>query len=185
MRIKSIIGITLFSLLVCISCMGQSEEKEIHDFSYQDQPIHPKLVMEFVPWASDDKPITISVDVAAAYNSNEYFADLIYDKGGNIGFQDENDNFSYKWLGVLDNGVHVVQTSNVMVGVSGVFKELLFIKLHTQEFDLNGEIYEQMIMTLVKSYLLGDRTNPEISVLSDKVIINKPLDHDKEVVVQF
>ena len=183
MKIKLIIGVLLFSLLTSVSSLGQTKHIA-ENFKYKGEPINPKLVMEFIPWVSDEKPVTISVDIAAAFKTNEYYGEVSEESDG-IGFANEEEVFYYNWLGELDNGIHVVETINVMVGGSGRFQDLLFFKFHTQEFDLNGEIYEQVLMTLVKSYRLGDRTYPKITVLNDKVIINKPLDHDKEVVVEF
>ena len=183
MKIKFIIGVFLFSLLTSASSFGQTK-RIAENFKYKGEPINPKLVMEFIPWVSDEKPITISVDIAAAFKTNEYYAE-VSEESDLVGFANEEEVFYYNWLGELDNGIHVVKTINVMVGGSGRFQDLLFIKFHTQDFDLNGEIYEQVIMTLVKSYRLGDRTNPKITVLKDKVIIDKPLDYEKKVVVEF
>lgn len=186
MKIKLTTRTLIFTLLIIgTSSFAQTKNIVGQHFKYQGEPIHPKLVKEFTPWVSDEKPITTSVDIAAAFKSNEYYASVISDKSGHVSFEDEDDSFSYIWLGKLDNEVHVVRTFDKMIGGSGIFQDLLFIKFNTQEFDLNGETYEQTIMTLVKSYKLGDRTHPEIKILSDSVIINTPLDHDKKVVVKF
>jgi hypothetical protein len=44
-----------------------------NDFTFKGRPIHPGLVKEFQNWASDYRPpITVTVDVGAAHDSNQY-----------------------------------------------------------------------------------------------------------------
>ena len=182
MKTKLIIIAFLSLINTLFFCQTKNIEQQ---FTYKNKPIHPKLVKELIPWISDEKPVTVAVDVAAAFQTNEYFADVIVEKEGYIKFQENDEIFWYEWLGKLDNGIHVVRTFDASVDGSGVFQDLLFIKFHTQEFDLNGKIYEQVIMTLVKSYGLGDRIYPQIDIFNDKVIINKLPNHEKEIIIKF
>ena len=44
-----------------------------NDFTFKGQPIHPGLIREFQNWLSDYRPpITVTLDVGAAYDTNEY-----------------------------------------------------------------------------------------------------------------
>ena len=41
-------------------------------FTFFSKPIHPALVNEFECWISDQNPVTLVVDVSAAFDTNEY-----------------------------------------------------------------------------------------------------------------
>jgi hypothetical protein len=92
--------------------------KEANDsFFYNGEPIHPGLLKQFIPWASDRRPTTITVDVAAAYQSNQYHQQVTY-KYKIASITDTADcyltkasfYFSYEYLGRLSNGLHVIRT---------------------------------------------------------------------------
>jgi len=92
-------------------------------FTYKGEPIHPKLVKEFNSWISDPGlPTTISVDIAAPHR-NEYFDDYAsVNEYGAVTFRNEERGyFCYRWLGKLDNGIHVLNTSDS----GGVFLHVL------------------------------------------------------------
>jgi len=48
------------------------EEANAH-FTYQQRPIHPGLIRSFQNWLSDYRPpMTVTLDVGAAFESNQY-----------------------------------------------------------------------------------------------------------------
>lgn len=52
------------------------------NFTYKEQPIHPKLIYEFSNWLSDNRPSMVTtVDVIASFGTNEYQLDEIGKKG--------------------------------------------------------------------------------------------------------
>jgi len=157
-------------------------------FTYKSKPIHPGLVEEFNTWLSDNcNPITISVDVAAADDTNEYSdSDIESTPNGYVSNQKESgEYFRYKWLGRLNNGLHVLEVAEGGGG-SGEFKSLFFIKFDEGVgITPEGKQYDRLLMTIVRGVTLGDRDSGEISVSPDKVILGKSQYRDKPVILKF
>lgn len=158
-------------------------------FTYNKQPIHPGLVAEFNPWMSDTwKSVTISVDLLSAYGTNEYFEDNVKIKeNGYIYLQkdEESEYFYYKWLGKLNNGLHVLEVGEGGGG-SGVFMGLMIVKFEKSSgFTPGGQKYDRLLMSIVRNESLGDRDDGKITVLPDKVILGKSKNRDKPVVLEF
>lgn len=153
-------------------------------FFYNGEPISPELVNEFLPWLSDRSPTTITVDVVAAYQSNEYYETIEY-KDSIARVTHGEDIYDYKYLGKLKNGMHVVDFCQGGSG-SGIFETLLFISFKIRKnFDDRGKLSDQLLMTLEKSYIVGDRWNAKITLSKNTVIIDKPINSDSAVVLNF
>lgn len=165
------------------------------NFTYNGQPIHPGLVQEFECWLSDKLPITTTVDVAAAWETNEYYEDDVKRRGDFIQIQKkiEGDTYGrveyyeYKWLGKLDNGLHVLDTLS-WGGGSGVFEHLIFVKFDIGQglYD-DGTPYERLLMSVVREYTVGDRDDGEITVLPDRnqIILGESRYREEPVVLEF
>jgi hypothetical protein len=174
----------------------ESALKEANDkFTYQGKPIHPGLVQQFMSWLSDPgEPTTITVDVAAPHQ-NQYDEDAVdKGRGKNVCTKPDKDGgwFCYEWLGRLANGIHVLSTGDGGGG-SGVFEDLVFVRFNIGEgINLNGLKYKQLLMTVVREYILGDRYfglgKGEVKVFSDKVFIKGSVDPNepsKDVELKF
>ena len=148
-------------------------------FTYKGKPIHPFLVKEFSNWISDNRPpVVTTIDVATAFDTNEYQQDTIEKRGdwwfakaeekdGDVVLYEE---FGYRWLGKLGNGVHVLETG-AGGGGSGFFEDLMFIKFSEGEILWEGKKEKQLLMTITGSYSLGDRYEGKIKVYPGKVVI--------------
>ncbi|MBF0252646.1 MAG: hypothetical protein HQL29_02420 [Candidatus Omnitrophica bacterium] len=160
-------------------------------FTLEGKPLHPKLIWEFEPWLSDGSPSTIVVDVLAAKGSNEYYEDDIITEEGIHSYKaEDNTTFTYKWLGRLNNGLHVLRTAD-WGGGSGVFISLILVKfdldsgldgyLHSDDF---LKYYDRILMSVVLNYSLEDRYEGEIKIIpkENKVIVQK---EDKEKILDF
>ena len=157
-------------------------------FTYNKQPIHPGLVKEFNCWISDSgKPTTISVDVAAEHG-NEYFeSEVKVKENGYVYFQKEGENefFYYKWLGKLNNGLHVLETGE-SGGGSGIFMGIMIVKFEKgYGLTSEGQKYDRLLMSIVRNESLGDGDNGKITVLPDRVILGKSQYRDKPVILEF
>ncbi len=152
------------------------------DFSYQNKPIHPALVKEFSPLLSDLHPVSIMVDVAAAFDSNEYCQAVT--ENTKLGIQceitnnengtEEKEFFAYKYLGKIAGNIHILETSDYGSG-TGIFMSLMLVKFNTDKgFYDDGTPYDQLMMRLVRSINLGDRFNGNIQITSNSVIIESP-----------
>lgn len=158
------------------------------NFTYQGKSIHPGLVKEFASLSSDPgTPTTISVDVSAEHG-NEYFEDEAkVQKDGSAILQKEGEQeyFYYKWLGKLNNGIHVLVVGSGGDG-SGVFKDLFFVRFDKGEgFRPEGKKYDRLLMTIVRYFPLGDRDDAEIKVLPDRVIVGKSKYRDVSTAITF
>lgn len=183
--------------IVCLALFGEAIlsaetaniDKAIQEvnasFTYQHKPIHPGLVEEFESSIADPgEPTTISVDINAKHG-NEYFEDDVSVKGGTVFLnKDDGGYFCYKWLGKLNNDLHVLNVGDNGSG-SGVFSDLLFVRFSISEGYYKGEKYKRLLMTIVGTYGLGDKDEGDIKVLTDKVIIGKSQHRKKEVVLRF
>jgi len=161
-------------------------------FTYKSKPIDPKLVQKFSSWESDSpKPKVITVDVAAAFDTNEYSGEVRL-QGASVCFDTEDGNqqkdggfFCYEHLGKLKNELHVLKISD-NGGGSGVFQELFFVKFAKGEgYTEDGEKYERLLMSIVRQYTLGDRDDGKIKVLNDRVIVDRSKYRDKDVTITF
>ena len=160
-------------------------------FTYKGKPIHPKLVQEFATWLSDFcRPKTISVDIAAAFDTNEYSDyDVKIKRNGYVYFQEEKTSgyFYYKWLGRLKNGLHVLLTGD-SGGGSGVFMDIYFVKFSIDKgFSPQGQPYPRLLMSIIRVYPLQDRYEGQIEVLPEenKVILGWGGSHSKKAVIAF
>lgn len=190
----------LFSILLCFCLSGfaqiQGTIEEVlweanENFTHKGELIHPGLIQEFSGWISDSwMPITVTVDIAAASGSNEYFDDDVEFKGdGSIFFQKkgQREYFYYKWLGRLRNGLHVLETGEGGGG-SGIFKNIYFIKFDIGKgYTPEGKEYDRLLMTAVRNYMLGDRDDGDISVSPEqnKVTIGKSKYRQEPVILDL
>jgi len=192
-----LVALILGASLVTVELPALGESKEIlrllneanQNFTYKSKPIHPGLVQEFLSWISDrGLPTTISVDIAAPHR-NEYFEDAVKIKeNGYILLSEEKEYFYYKWLGRLNNGLHVLETGEGSIEGSGIFKDVYFVKFSIgQGLTDKGDPYSQLLMTTVRNHVLGDRYDGEVSVLpgQNKVIIGKSKHNTKAIVLEF
>lgn len=157
-------------------------EEANNKFTYQGKPIHPKLVEEFSVWLSDKRnPITVSVDVKEAFNINEYYEEVIKQENGLIRYnREEGVYFAYEWLGKLDNGLNVLRIFDAGGG-SGIFQSLFFIKFDLGEgYTDEGEKYQRLLMSIVRSYTLGDRSSAQVELKGDKVVVKN--DSGEEII---
>lgn len=216
MNKKQLIGtsISVLSILCCSNICARSfeedmekwdEEAEIHfqsvqrdmgkylaeanaKFTYAGKPIHPGLVEEFSGWMSDSGPITVSVDVSAAYGTNEYYEDevKIADNGNIAIYRKDSSYFCYRWLGRLDNGLHVLYVEEGGGGGSGIFEDLNFVRFDIGEgINSDNKKYKRLLMTIVRTYVLGDRDDGKIEVLKDRVIVGKSRYRNEPVMLGF
>ncbi len=144
-------------------------------FTYKGKPIHPGLVEEFEGWMSDYGPsITVTVNVAASFDTNEYYDEKVKQEGSVIicgpDSPEERDWYSYERIGTLSDGTCVLKTC-AGGGGSGVFMDLLFVRFSVDECLFEGKKHEQLLMRVVNQYLLGDRDTAEIKVIGDRVIV--------------
>jgi len=113
--------------------------------------------------------------LTAAWDSNEYAANFKTDADGSVSITiPQGGSFSYRHLGRLPNGIHVLRTFS-LGGGSGVFQALLFLRTETRIAYLADGVKrgEQVFLQALRRFPLGDRDDAEITVKEDRVIIGK------------
>ncbi len=163
--------------------------KEVNEhFTLQGKPRHPRLVEKFQTWLSDSgPPAVITVDLlAAAQNDNEYYEPDVQVKDGLISCKDrEGGSFSYRWLGTVRPGLHVVETF-ASGGGSGIFMDLYFFRLHRATGHGEKGPYAQLLMTLERTpVILGDRDDGAIQVTPGRVSIGKSRYRQQPLILEF
>jgi len=158
------------------------------DFRFHGQPIHPMLIRQFEPWISDERPpITVEVNLTAAWDSNQYAESFKTNADGAISVTPvEGGSYSYRHLGKLDDGTHVLRTF-YLGGGSGSFEALLFVRFRTSLSYLADGVKqgEQVFLRVVRRYPLGDRDEAETTLKPDQVIVGKSRYRSEPIVLDF
>lgn len=163
---------------------GAALDEANRSFTYESRPIHPYLVQEFENWLSDFRPpLTTSVDVAAAADSNEYAAAITAGDGamhcaaerdadGKLG---PRGSFCYRHVGRLQNGAHVLKTVGSSEG-SGAFASLVLVRFDEGGIVWEGHIEPQLRMSVVGVQALRPGEGGNLKLSGNKVLISTPAD---------
>ena len=171
---------------------GMLEEAD-KQFTFRKKPINPLAFKELLPWLSDRLSGPVAVDLeGTASGTNRYLADVTVDaKGFVCAVQTEGAeklNFSYKRIGTLANGVHVVETWSSGGGTL-VATDLVLVRFSTDTEYPGGSgpatPRDRLIMTRVGAYSLGDRYNGTIEVRPGEIAVGAGGVHAKPQVIRF
>ena len=180
--------ILLGSLSLLSQLVAGSPENPDREFRFHGKPIHPLLIKQFEPWISDARPpITVEVNLTAAWDSNEYAAGLKSDSNGVVSINlPEGASYAYRHLGRLRDGIHVLRTFD-SGGGSGAFEAILFVRFRTSLAYLADGVKqgEQIFLRVVRRYPLGDRDGAEVVVKQDHIILGKSRYRPDPVVLKF
>src|SRR5437879_1244563 len=178
----------LCSLSLLSRAVAGSPENPDADFRFHGKLIHPLLIKQFEPWISDARPpITVEVNLTAAWDSNEYAAEFKTNSNGVVSINlPEGASYAYRHLGRLRDGIHVLRTSD-SGGGSGVFEAILFVRFRTRLAYLADGVKQgqQIFLQVVRRYPLGDRDGAEVVVKQDHVIVGKSRYRENPVVLKF
>lgn len=151
--------------------VSRADLEEVNSkFTFRGEYINPKLVFLFIQWLNDDKPPVLSIDIAAAnVGTNQFYTDIApyKNKAGYVVLEEKTDNtattfWSYQWLGMLSNKIHVLRCTQSSSDGSGEFITLLFVRFRIAKFNLNGKYYNQLLMNNISVHNIGDRVENEI-----------------------
>ena len=145
-------------------------------FTIGGKPIPPEIFADFGDaWLSDGWPIILTVDANAAIGSNRY-ADPIKTNGRWVdqmkpgsGGLNGPETMSYEYRGATANGLLVFLAA---WSGSGTFYYLHFLDAASKRgFDKDGSTYSRLDLTLVRTYILGDRWEGDVSISGNSVRI--------------
>jgi hypothetical protein len=147
-------------------------------FTIGDKPIPPEIFADFGDaMMSDNRPIVVTIDANSAIESNRY-ADLIKTNGlwveqvkpGSGSFNGP-ETMSYEYRGATANGL-LVFLAAYSGGGSGTFYYLHILDAASvRAFDEDGSTYSRLNLTLVRTYILGDRWQGDVQISGNSVRI--------------
>jgi len=144
-------------------------------FKLNGKPIPPEIFRDFGDGdLADSGDIWVTVNVASAIGSNLYYDDIT--EGGGWVVQrkaaqkgDDAQETAYKYIGAADNGL-LVAVATYNGGGSGYFTSLHILDLAAQRaYNIDGKVYWQINLTLIRTVPLGDRWDGEISIAKNTV----------------
>lgn len=187
----------LIVLIIFLSLNGCAFADEASDtlqevnerFTYNSEPIHPKLLYEFAPWVSDRvPPIVTRVNVSAAFGTNEYYPGEVTHEEDSARISapvGDGNRFAYEHVATKGD-LHVLRTFSSGAG-SGSFQALVFVRFCEEEaYDADGMgMSEQLFMEAERRVVLGDRDTAEITMMDDSVVVGPSQYRDKKQVLSF
>jgi len=174
----------------CLSPLQAGVPEDLREanakFTCEGRPIHPGMVKQFEGWMSDSgRPITVSVDVAAGADTNQYRdREVTVESNGTVLFHQERGYFSYRRLGKINGDIQVLEVSS-SGGGSGVFRSLCFVQFHVAQGWYDGDRYDRLMMTVVGWQNLGDRDDGRITVHSDRVVVGESKYRKKPLLIKL
>jgi hypothetical protein len=167
---------------------AENSQDPDRDFRFHGQSVHPLLIKQFEPWISDERPpITVELNVTAAWDSNQYADAFNTDSNGVVTVKlSEGGSYAYRHLGKTSDNLHVLRTF-YSGGGSGTFEALLFVRFRTSLSYLADGVKqgEQVFLQVIRRYPLGDRDEAEVTVKGDQVIVGKSRYRPEPVVLTF
>jgi len=153
-------------------------------FTIGGKPIPPEIFADFGDaWMSDSRPIVVTIDAKAAINSNRY-ADPIKTNGRWVeqakpgpGGLNGPETMAYEYRGATANGL-LVFVGAWSGGGSGTFYYLHILDVvSNRAFDEDGSTYLRLDLTLVRTVILGDRWEGDVSISGNSVRIVTDASH--------
>ncbi len=174
LRLIVVFALTLGWTVTAIATDPVDEVRK--SFTIGGKPIPPEIFGDFGDaMMSDSRPIIVAVDALAAIGSNRYY-DPIETKGDwveqgkpqNKGLNGI-ERMAYKFIGATDNGLLVVIAAWTGGG-TGIFYWLHVVDAAwVPAFDEDGSTYHRLDLTLVRSYILGDRWQGEVKISGNTI----------------
>jgi hypothetical protein len=144
-----------------------------HSFTFNGKAIPPEIFRDFGDGdLADSGDIWVTVNLRAAIGSNLYFDEIKQD-GRWISQQKvgSGEEIGYTHMGTANNGLIVV-LSIFNGGGSGRFTHLHILDIAANRaFNLDGNVYERINLTNLRTVPLGDRWGGEISVEKNTITI--------------
>jgi hypothetical protein len=173
---RVLLVLALCSGLPVAASAGDPLDEVLRSFTIGGKPIPPEIFADFGDaMMSDNRPIIVTIDASAAIDSNRY-ADPIKMKGGwaeqtKLGSGSFNgpETMSYEFRGATANGMLVLLAA-WNGGGSGTFYYLHILDAASNRaFDEDGSTYSRLDLTLVRTYILGDRWQGDVGISGNSV----------------
>ena len=164
----------------------QTEQEDLKKFWFKGKPIYPAFVEELVTSLDDRLPVVVGVDLEGAMRSGRYWGLEPFEKNGGVRYERTvgvfTIFFAYKYIGTTPGGTHVLRTANYGGG-TGLFEDVLFVKFETNDVHEQGKRRSRVVMKYAGSFGLGDRSGMTVELQGKQVIIGKPNDSQRTVLM--
>jgi hypothetical protein len=153
-------------------------------FAIGGKPIPAEIFDDFGDaWMSDSRPIVVTIDAKVAIDSNRY-ADPIKTNGRWVeqtkpgpGGLNGPETMAYEYRGETANGL-LVFLAAWSGGGTGTFYYLHILDVvPNRAFDEDGSTYLRLDLTLVRTVILGDRWEGDVSISGNSVRIITDASH--------
>ena len=144
-----------------------------HSFTLNGRAIPPEIFRDFGDGdLADSGNIWVTVDLKAAIGSNLYFDEIKqYGRWFSQRKAGSDEEIGYTHMGTTDNGLLVV-LAIYNSGGTGRFTHLNILDIAAaRAFDFDGNVYERLNLTNLRTIPLGDRWGGEISVVKNTITI--------------
>ena len=150
-------------------------------FTWQDEPIHPFGLRDLLETSPDAFPGPVALDVAGINGGRRYAGPWSVEADGAVraaypqpesGFEDDSVNtgyFTYRRIGILPNGWHVLRTGD-NGGGEAVFETLLLVRFWVDR-EYGDPPRERLIMERRGVIALGDRYDGRITLRGDSLTL--------------
>ena len=142
--------------------------KNMMNYGQPGNRINPLLIYSFLPQAGE-RPTIISMDVNGGHN--RFFTTGMVDST-TVDLNEGQGRFSYTYVGKTANNIQLFRTT--LTKGSSTTQALLFFSFTERAFAYENTSLNRPLITLEKFYWLGSRTDAQVSIKGDKVIIDKP-----------
>jgi len=169
--IRSLSILILASLLAAADPLDDVRAR----FFYDGQPIHPGIIELFSPWISDSEPLVLSVDLAKAQGSNQFFDTPKPQPSGWVESPPKKDgsSFAYRFIGALPSGLLVLLIVE-SGGGSGQFESLMLFTVGIEQgWNDDGSRRTEHVLHVLRDISLGDRADAVVTIASDRIHVTR------------
>ena len=168
MRITTAVVLTLIS-----SCRPEpSSGPDASSFSFRGELVHPGAIQLLVGILADPMPVVSAVDLEGWSRSEEW--EPAQPLGPvTVEWKSEGQTFEYRIVGRTPQGTFVLKTSESSETGSGVFENLVFVRLERVNYaDADGPRVQTLVRA-VGGVFIGDREYPEVSMKGSRVVLRR------------
>ena len=154
-------------------------------FSWNGQPIHPKIIEDLTTWLSDSGEQVIAINLSDSQDSNRYCCEKdinLKESDGRflVEYREEGASFGYIHIGQADSGVHVLRIWSSGSG-SGIFNNVMLLSVtEGSSIRFEGSNWRlsayPVVLTKLGSITLGDRWNGTITIDGNTLVIGRNTD---------
>jgi hypothetical protein len=183
MRTKS--RVTTSIIAVAVTAMGAScamkSSETIPSFTFEAHPIHPLSVQPLVGDLANEQPIVAAVDLEGSARSKSNDAKFTAENG--IVMARDGDGYvAYHNIGTTRGGIYVLVVT-VSSGGSGIFEDVLWVKIAQDRVWENGKSRERTMLMRVGQIALGDRDDGDVRLDGSNLFIGKSRYRERDAII--